>query len=64
MEVDAHCLEIIQAYVQGKITREEADQELKKHGDLLTFELLNNGFQCVYCVDTKDWKNVIGGFGN
>lgn len=50
---------VIQQFVNGEITREEADAELKKHGDLLVYEMLTNGFSVRGYADPEDWKNVV-----
>jgi hypothetical protein len=63
MEMDLHCMGIIQQFVDGKISQEHADQELRKHGDLLTFELLNAGFSVRGYANSDEWKDIVGSTG-
>lgn len=42
--IDAQCLEILHKWKKGQITREEAQEEIDKHGDKIRVHLYQDGF--------------------
>lgn len=53
--IDEHCLKIIGQYQDGKISRQEADEKMKEHGDKIMSDILINGAETAYTFRKRDF---------
>lgn len=47
---DIECATLLNRYIKGEISKEEAERHMQKHGDKLRFDLLSGGFTTHYSL--------------
>lgn len=63
MILDEHCFNILMKYHRGELSRRQAEESMRVHGDFLISELFLNGFSARISVDANKWRGIIGSQG-
>lgn len=48
--IDAFCHNIMMEHIKGRISHEEAEEQMQEHGDEIITDTLNSGFKLKYVI--------------